>query len=54
MDFVIDIQHNEQDFISACIRNEKWAQQKLYEDHYPIMLTVCKRYSNNSNDSLDI
>ncbi|HAV29216.1 MAG TPA: RNA polymerase subunit sigma-70, partial [Saprospirales bacterium] len=54
MDFVIDIQHNEQDFIAACIRNEKWAQQKLYEDHYPIMLTVCKRYSNNSNDSLDI
>ena len=54
MDFVIDIQHNEQDFIAACIRNEKWAQQKLYEAHYPIMVTVCKRYSNNSNDSLDI
>lgn len=54
MDFVIDIQANEDDFIAACIRKEKWAQQKLYEDHYPVMLPVCKRYSNNSDDALDI
>lgn len=54
MDFVIDIQHDELDFIASCIRKEKWAQQKLYEDHYSIMLPVCKRYSNNSDDALDI
>lgn len=54
MNFVIDIQANEDDFISACVRKEKWAQQRLYEDHYPVMLPVCKRYSNNSDDALDI
>lgn len=54
MNFVIDIPINENDFIEACIRKEKWAQQKLYEDHYPVMLPVCKRYSNNSDDALDI
>lgn len=54
MDFILDIQANEDDFISACVRKEKWAQKKLYEDHYPVMLPVCKRYSNNSDDALDI
>lgn len=54
MNFVVDIPYSEDDFIAACIRKEKWAQQKLYEDHYPTMLPVCKRYSNNSDDALDI
>jgi len=54
MDFLIKGNGKELDFIQACVRNEKWAQKKLYEDHYSNMLSLCLRYSNNKEDALDI
>lgn len=54
MDFVISLQHEERDLIQACINNERWAQKKLYEDHYPMMLPVCLRYANHREDAMDI
>lgn len=54
MEFVLDIHHQEKDFISACVNNERWAQQKLYIDFYPIMLPVCMRYAHNESEALDI
>ncbi len=54
MDLVIDLQHSEDDFILACVRNEKWAQKKLYEDYYGSMLPLCMRYTNNKDDALDV
>ncbi len=54
MDFAMSLQHRERDFISACIRKERWAQQKLYEDNYSKMMGVCLRYANNQEDALDI
>jgi len=54
MDVVIDLQHNEEDFIQACVRNEKWAQKKLYEDYYGSMMPLCMRYTNNREDALDV
>ncbi len=54
MEFVLDIQNNEESYILACIRKEQWAQKKLYEDHYPLMLPVCLRYANCQDDALDI
>jgi len=54
MDITLELQHDEGDFISACVRKERWAQKKLYEDHYSKMMGVCLRYSNNREDALDI
>lgn len=54
MEFVIDISSNEEDFIQACVRQESWAQRKLYEDNYSVMLPICNRYANNQDDALDI
>ncbi len=55
MNFVLDIsRNNEQDYIQACIRKERWAQKKLYEEHYAMALPVCMRYANDENDALDI
>ena len=54
MDITLELQHDEGDFISACVRKERWAQKKLYEDHYSKMMGVCLRYSNNKEDALDI
>ncbi len=44
----------EADFIRAVIAKEKWAQQKLYEDHYRKMMGICLRYANNEDDARDI
>ncbi len=54
MDYVIDIHSNEDDFIKACVRQESWAQRKLYEDNYSMLLPVCIRYANNEDDAMDI
>lgn len=53
MDIIIPLQ-SEEEFIKACSRNERWAQKKLYEDHYGIMMGLCLRYANNDEDALDI
>lgn len=54
MDFVLPFEYSEKDFIDACIRNERWAQKRLYEDHYSQMMGVCLRYAKNEHDALDI
>ncbi len=54
MEFVLDVHNQEKDFIKACANQERWAQQKLYEDFYPSLMPVCLRYANNENDSFDI
>ncbi len=54
MDIALNLQQKEKDFISACIRKERWAQKQLYETHYSQMMGVCLRYSNNKEDALDI
>jgi RNA polymerase sigma factor (sigma-70 family) len=54
MDIALNLQHEEKDFITACIAKERWAQKKLYEDHYGQMMGVCLRYSSTREDALDI
>jgi len=54
MDIALNLQHEEKDFISACVNKERWAQKQLYEEHYSKMIGVCLRYSNNREDALDI
>jgi RNA polymerase sigma-70 factor (ECF subfamily) len=54
MDIALQLHHEETDFITACVNKERWAQKKLYEDHYSLMMGVCLRYSNNREDALDI
>lgn len=51
---LIDLHIDEQEFITACVANERWAQQQLYEAFYSSMKPVCRRYANNDDDALDI
>lgn len=50
----LPIDFAEDNFISACIRKEMWAQKRLYEDYYPAMMGVCLRFANNEEDAVDI
>lgn len=54
MDIVLPANFGEEEFIRACVRKERWAQQLLYEEFYGKMMGVCLRYSNNEDDALDI
>ena len=54
MDIALNLETTEHNLIKACIRKERWAQKKLYENHYSKMMGVCLRYSNNKDDALDI
>ena len=50
----ISQEFSEEAFLNACIRRDRQALKKLYEDHYPTMMGVCLRYANNKEDALDI
>lgn len=54
MDITIAIDQNEKDFILACIRKERWAQQKLYEDNYSTLMVICLRYAKDKDEAMDI
>jgi RNA polymerase sigma-70 factor (ECF subfamily) len=54
MDISFQLQHEELDLIAACIKRERWAQKKLYEDNYSRMMAVCARYATNDEDAMDI
>jgi len=54
MEVTLAIKENEKDFIAACIREEEWAQKKLYEQFYSSMYPVCLRYAVDEEEALDI
>ena len=54
MDITIDIKREEQDFVAACIRKERWAQERLYEEYYGRLMSICLRYSKDQSEALDI
>lgn len=54
MEITLAIKENEQDFIKACIKEEEWAQKKLYEQFYSSMYPVTLRYAVDEEEALDI
>ena len=54
LEIAIDIFNSEKDFIQACIQQKSWAQKKLYEDHFAIMMGVCLRYAKDKEQAMDI
>lgn len=54
MDFVLNLERVEQDFIGALSRQERWAQQRLYEEHYGKLMGVCLRYAGSRDEALDL
>lgn len=54
MDVSISLKHSEESLIRACQKGEKWAQRKIYEDFFPIMMPVCLRYAVDEHEASDI
>ena len=54
MDLTLTLKHDESDFIAACVRRERWAQQQMYETYYSQLMGVCLRYAVDEHEALDI
>lgn len=54
MDISFHLTTDEPDLIAACVRQERWAQQRMYEEYYGKMMGVCLRYASHEEDALDM
>ena len=54
LDIAINLKRDESDFIASCVRKERWAQQRLYEEHYGALMSVCLRYAKDRDEAMDI
>lgn len=54
MDFALNLECAENDLINALLRQERWAQQLLYEQYYGSMMGVCLRYAGSRDEALDL
>jgi RNA polymerase sigma-70 factor (ECF subfamily) len=52
-DIHIDINKGESEMIRGCIREEKWAQKKLWDLCSKKLFAVCKRYLNSQEEAED-
>ncbi|MCW5922322.1 MAG: RNA polymerase sigma factor [Saprospiraceae bacterium] len=54
MDFALNLERAEHNLVAALARQERWAQQKLYEEHYGKMMGICLRYAGSRDEALDL
>lgn len=54
MDFALQLERTEQNLITALTRQERWAQQQLYEQYYGKMMGICLRYAGSRDEALDL
>jgi RNA polymerase sigma factor (sigma-70 family) len=54
MDFALTLEFDEADFIASLARQDRRAQQALYEEFYPRMMGVCMRYAGSDDEALDL
>jgi len=54
MDFALNLERAENDLVAALSRQERWAQQQLYEEYYGKMMGICLRYAGSRDEALDL
>ena len=54
MDFALQLERTEHNLITALTRQERWAQQQLYEQYYGKMMGICLRYAGSRDEALDL
>jgi len=54
MDLALNFKKNENEFVLAIKRRERWALKKLYEDHFDLLFPVCLRYAQKEEDAEDV
>ena len=54
MDFALSLERAEHNLVAALTRQERWAQQQLYEQYYGKMMGICLRYTGSRDEALDL
>lgn len=54
MDFALSLDRAEHNLVAALTRQERWAQQQLYEQYYGKMMGICLRYAGSRDEALDL
>ena len=54
MEIALNLELAERDFVAALTRQERWAQQQVYEEHYGRMMGICLRYAGSRDEALDL
>ena len=44
----------EQEIVEGCVRNERYAQEVLYRQHFDTMMRMCMRYTNDRDKAMEI
>lgn len=54
MEIALNLERAERDFVAALTRQERWAQQQVYEEHFGRMMGICLRYAGSRDEALDL
>lgn len=54
MDFTINLQDNEKQFVAALMRGDRGAQKVLYETYYGPLMSICQRYAGSEDEAMDL
>ncbi|MFN0214848.1 MAG: RNA polymerase sigma factor [Saprospiraceae bacterium] len=54
MDIALNLDRAERDFVEALTRQERWAQQQVYEENYSRMMGICMRYAGSRDEAVDL
>lgn len=44
----------EEDLIKGCVLNDRWAQELLYKQYCASMMVLCKSYTKNEEDAVEV
>jgi len=54
MGLTVSLDFDETDIIRACVRQERWAQQALYEEFFGALMGISLRYAGSYDEAMDI
>ncbi len=46
--------HTEKELVEGCVRNDRYSQELLYRQHFPAMMRMCMRYTNDREKAMEI
>jgi RNA polymerase sigma-70 factor (ECF subfamily) len=54
MDIALNLERVEREFVDALARQERWAQQQVYEEQFGQMMGICLRYTSSRDEAMDL
>ena len=46
--------YTDEEIVEGCIANERFFQEKLYQQHFPVMIGMCLRHTNDRNEAMEM